>query len=215
MPDVSGCGLLCSWTIDSFKEGRILLLPICPIVSILGIIVATEFSIIMLIVFVVTQSWTFVMCFSPSLITSFLIECGIFTHCCRNCGFVKQFPVSRFCHCTSIGCWTPGCKCCVCSMCFCLRFSWPCTSPAATLREITSICFSLIEAGQNGSLRNRKHTDENHFVFSTWKSQVLISLPKISMSVFHFSLKCRTDGWIWINRYCNTISWLCEWNLKN
>lgn len=85
MPDVFGCGLLCSWTIDSFKEGRELLLPICPIVSILGLILATEFSIIMLIVFVVTQSWTFVMCFIPSLITSFLIKCGIFIHCCRNC----------------------------------------------------------------------------------------------------------------------------------
>lgn len=33
-----------------------MLLPICPIVSILGLILATEFSIIMLIVFVVTQS---------------------------------------------------------------------------------------------------------------------------------------------------------------
>ena len=33
-----------------------MLLPICPIVSILSLILATEFSIIMLIVFVVTQS---------------------------------------------------------------------------------------------------------------------------------------------------------------
>lgn len=55
MPDVFGCGLLCSQTTESSKERGILLLPMCPIVSILGTILATGLSIIVLPLFAVTH----------------------------------------------------------------------------------------------------------------------------------------------------------------
>lgn len=49
-----------------------------------------------------------------------------------------------------------------------------------------------MEARQNSSLKNRKHSGddagEDRLAFSVWKSQVLMNFPKISVSTFHFSL---------------------------
>lgn len=134
MPDVFGCGLLCSQTIESFKERAILLLPICPIVSILGTILATGLSIIVLTLFAVTHGAEHLSCILLNLWSLLLFWSNLeFPSCAAvTGGFVKRSrganPAVGHC----LDAWAVGCV--WWALHVPVSFPWYCTLPAAVIK---------------------------------------------------------------------------------